>query len=324
MSYFLSEIGLSSSPARVKVQVLRKGEWKHPSAPGGVLKIDDETLSVLEDAFRSGVRGRELPVNLNHKQDDFVVGWLRDLKREGDALVGYVDVVDGNVAKAIQEQKLRYSSAEILFNYTDPESQQTFPVVLKGLAFTNYPFIKQMQPAEVVNLGEIEEVQHMEDRLKQLEAQMAQYEAQLRELHEQAQQLKEENAKLRQANDVLLAETRRQQDEILLKEYEDTVPPAVRKVVAALLAMTRGEEVQLSEFQADANRPAELRDLVHILLNEFKALGAKQVDVDELRIPERRRVSGEAEAIIQKAEEIAKQNGVDFGKALRMAYQSRR
>jgi uncharacterized coiled-coil protein SlyX len=324
MSYFLSEIGLSSSPARVKVQVLRKGEWKHPSAPGGVLKIDDETLSVLEDAFRSGVRGRELPVNLNHKQDDFVVGWLRDLKREGDALVGYVDVVDGNVAKAIQEQKLRYSSAEILFNYTDPESQQTFPVVLKGLAFTNYPFIKQMQPAEVVNLSEIEEVQHMEDRLKQLEAQMAQYEAQLRELHEQAQQLKEENAKLRQANDVLLAETRRQQDEILLKEYEDTVPPAVRKVVAALLAMTRGEEVQLSEFQADANRPAELRDLVHILLNEFKALGAKQVDVDELRIPERRRVSGEAEAIIQKAEEIAKQNGVDFGKALRMAYQSRR
>lgn len=317
MSYFLSSIDLSGSPARVKVQVLRKGEWKHPSAPGGVLKIDDATLDALEHAFRSGVRGKELPVNLDHKHDTFVVGWLRDLHREGDALVGYVDVVDKDVANAIREQKLRYSSAELLFHYTDPETQQEYPAVLKGLALTNYPFIKQMQPAEVLNLSEIEEVHDMEERLKQLEAQMAQYEAQLREMQEATAKLQEENAKLRAANDALLLENRRQRDEMLLKEYESSIPPAVRKVVSALLAMTRGEEVHLSEFRDDADRPADLRDLVYLLLNELQALQGKQTDLSELRVPEPRRVGVNADTLIQQAEQLARERGIEFNAAIR-------
>lgn len=317
MSYFLSPIDLSGSPTRVKVQVLRKGEWKHPSAPAGVLKIDDATLEALEQAFHSGVRGKELPVNLDHKHDTFVVGWLRDLQREGDALVGYVDVVDGEVAKAVREQKLRYSSAELLFQYTDPETGEQYPAVLKGLALTNYPFIKQMRPAEVVNLSEIEEVQSMEERIKQLEAQMTQYEAQLREMQEMTARLQEENAKLRAANEALLLESRRQQDEMLLKDYEDSIPPAVRKVVSALLAMTRGEEVHLSEFRDDADRPADLRDLVYLLLNEFKSLHSKPVDLTELRVPEPRRVGVNADTLIQQAEELARERRIDFNTAIR-------
>ncbi|GIV22140.1 MAG: hypothetical protein KatS3mg023_3891 [Armatimonadota bacterium] len=321
MSYFLSTLALSGSPSRVKVQILRSGEWKHPSAPGGVLRVDDELLSALEESFRSGVRGKELPVNLNHKMTDFAVGWLRDVKREGDSLVGIVDVVDSETAKAIQEQKLRYSSAEILFNYTDPETQQTYPAVLKGLAFTNYPFIKRLEPAQVVNLSEIEEVHLMDERLQQLEEQMAQYEQRLREMQQLTDDLREENAKLRQMNDTLLSETRKQQDELLLKEFEDSVPPAVRKVASALLALARGEEVLLSEFQQDAKGSAGLRELVQILLNEFKAFGRREPAPDELRVAPRRQVGNDVDLLLQKAQEL-QGNGMPFAQAVREAYRN--
>lgn len=318
MSYFLSSLELRDSPSKVRVQVLRKGRWKHPAAPNGILEVDDQMLDTLEQAFRSGVRGTELPVNLNHKQDDFVVGWLRDLRREGDALVGYVDVVDRDVAQALREQKLRYSSAEVLFNYTDPETQQTYPAVLKGLAFTNYPFIKMMQPAEVLNLSEIEEVQLMEERLSEIEARLAEYQAQLEQASTQIKQLQEENARLRAVNDTLLAETRRQQDEILLKEYEDSVPPAVRKIASALLAMTRGEEVHLSEFREGESRNADLRDLVLLLLSEFQAMGKRAVPADDVRVATPRTVGDNGDKIIARAEERARQKNVPFDQALKM------
>lgn len=316
---YLSEVQLGSTPAKVRVQILRKGEWVHPSAPGGVLRVDDSLLQAIEEAFRSGVRGKEVPANINHKSDDFAVGWLREVQRENGALYGIVDVVDEGVARALKEQKLRYCSAEIAFNYVDPETQQEYPAVLKGVAFTNFPFIKQMQPAEVLNLSEIQEVHDMEERLKQLEEQMAKYQAQLAEMEAKTVQLQEENQKLRQANDALIAETRRQQDEILLKDFEDTIPPAVRKVVSALLAMTRGEEVMLSEFRPQEQRKADLRDLVLLLLNEVRALSPQR---EPERVADRRTVGDDTMRLMERAEEIARQHNVPFHEAIRQAFRN--
>jgi hypothetical protein len=323
MSFFLSEIHATDVPARVKVQVLRKGQWKHEDAPGGTLVIDDTTLETIEKAFREGIRGKELPVNLSHRQSDFVVGWVRDLERSDGALYAVVDVVDRDAAEAVKQQKLRYSSAELLFNYTDPETQQVYPAVLKGLALTNYPFLKRLEPAQVLNLSEIEEVQLMDERLREMEQQLVQLQEKWQGATQQLLSLQEENAKLKQANELLLAEMRKQQDEMLLKQYEHALPPAVRKVVAAMLAMGRGSEVHLSELREGAEqRPAELHEMVELLLAELATVLKPKAEPLERAQP--RTVGDDAERLLQLAQQVAKENGLaSFGQAVKVAARRR-
>jgi len=323
MSIYLSPIHLTETPTRVRVQVLRKGQWKHDAAPDGTLVIDDTTLDAIEKAFREGVRGNELPVNLSHRQSDFVIGWVRDVERQNGALYAVVDVVDADAARAIQEQKLRYSSAELLFNYTDPETQRTYPAVLKGLALTNYPFVKRLEPAQILNLSEIEEVQLMDERLKEMEQHLVQLQEKWQNATRQLEQMQEENAKLKQANELLLAEMRRQQDEMLLKQHEQVVPPALRKVLAAMLAMGRGTEVHLSELREGAEqRPVELREMVELLLAELAAVLKPKVEPVGRAQP--RGITDDADMLLAKAQEIAKQNQVaTFGEAVKLAARRR-
>jgi len=323
MSFFLSEIHPTDVPARVKVQVLRAGHWNHEDAPGGTLVIDDTTLEAIEKAFRDGIRGQELPVNLNHRQSDFVVGWVRDLERSDGALYAVVDVVDRDAAEAVKQQKLRYSSAELLFNYTDPETQQVYPAVLKGLALTNYPFLKRLEPVQVLNLSEIEEVQLMDERLREMEQQLVQLHEKWQGATQQLLSLQEENAKLKQANELLLAEMRKQQDEMLLKQYEHALPPAVRKVASAMLAMGRGSEVHLSELREGAEqRPAELHEMVELLLAELATVLKPKAEPLERAQP--RTVGDDAERLLQMAQQIAKENGLaSFGQAVKVAARRR-
>jgi len=323
MSFFLSEIHPTDVPARLKVQVLRAGHWNHEDAPGGTLVIDDTTLEAIEKAFRDGIRGQELPVNLNHRQSDFVVGWVRDLERTDGALYAVVDVVDRDAAEAVKQQKLRYSSAELLFNYTDPETQQVYPAVLKGLALTNYPFLKRLEPVQVLNLSEIEEVQLMDERLREMEQQLVQLHEKWQGATQQLLSLQEENAKLKQANELLLAEMRKQQDEMLLKQYEHALPPAVRKVASAMLAMGRGSEVHLSELREGAeHRPAELHEMVELLLAELATVLKPKAEPLERAQP--RTVGDDAERLLQMAQQIAKENGLaSFGQAVKVAARRR-
>jgi hypothetical protein len=160
VSYFLSEIrrggcgcqGKSSN--RYRVEVLRRGEWLHPRAPGGKLVVDDRMLREIVDNYKSGVMGRELPVNLNHADDSIdAAGWVVDLEQRGDSLFATVEIVDPHVKELVDSKRLRFASAELALGYLHPEHRKRMNV-LRGIALTNRPYIKNMQDIAPLNLSE--------------------------------------------------------------------------------------------------------------------------------------------------------------------------
>jgi hypothetical protein len=110
---------------------------------------------------------------------------------------------------------------------------------------------------------------------------------------------------------------------MLLKQYEHALPPAVRKVIAAMLAMGRGSEVHLSELRQGAEeRPAELHEMVELLLAELAAVLKPKAEPVERAQP--RTVADDSDRLLQLAQQIAKENGLaSFGQAVKVAARRR-
>ena len=163
--YLGKVVDLAEPVGRARVQLLRVGKWRHPSAPNGTLEITPTTLREFQANFRAGVVGPDLPMedadgghHDKHRSDS--PSWIRDmeLSLEGDKLYGVVDVQDQDLLARLASGRMKYCSPEIDFKYqpkeiTDGVTPTPVPVI-KAVAWTNVPYIKSMDPASIINLAE--------------------------------------------------------------------------------------------------------------------------------------------------------------------------
>lgn len=157
--YLSPAVELSETPKRAaKVQLLRTGEWIHPQAPGGRLKVTSDTLRLIYDNFKAGVVGTELPCDRDHEdpKKQRALGWISGMEIDstGSHLYGYCEFSDNELAEDVRTKKIKYFSPEIKFGYLDKEKNARTIVIDSG-SWTNKPYIKGMEPA--VNLSEVAE-----------------------------------------------------------------------------------------------------------------------------------------------------------------------
>lgn len=142
-----------------RVDIIRCGKWDYPRPGGdGGFEITPAVIKELADNFNGGIMGAEVPVNVDHEEEDGKPGSLSDcgwvkgveVTPDGKTLVGLIDVTDPDVKTKVDNGSLKFSSAELDFERVCPELSaggDTRPrIVLEGLALTNHPYIKRMNP----------------------------------------------------------------------------------------------------------------------------------------------------------------------------------
>lgn len=142
----INEEGLS------KVQVLKAGEYNHPSY--GVLNLTEETLNKFVTNFKNNVRGIDLSIDYTHDNDGGekpAACWIKDLSVENtDKGVGLFASVEFTPKgkKLVEEKEYKYASADFAINY-NTDKDECVPYVLLGGTLTNRPFIKEMNPIKL-------------------------------------------------------------------------------------------------------------------------------------------------------------------------------
>lgn len=141
-----------------RVDIIRCGKWDYPRPGDPGFEITPSVIKELADNFKAGIMGAEVPVNVDHEEEEGKPGSLSDcgwvkgveISPDGQTLVGLIDVTDPDVKAKVDNGSLKFSSAELDFERVCPErsaSGDTRPrIVLEGLALTNHPYIKRMNP----------------------------------------------------------------------------------------------------------------------------------------------------------------------------------
>lgn len=160
-AFFLSEI--QPSDGMFRVEALRVGHWDYPIDGG--LNVTPDLLRELKRNFDLGAKGFEVPVdgrstgdheNTAHSDADADdCGWVKRLElADGDTrLLAYFDLTDSKTKADVEAGNLKYCSSELDLAWFDPEDKTT-KRVFEGLALTNRPYIKRMEPIQPVNLSE--------------------------------------------------------------------------------------------------------------------------------------------------------------------------
>jgi hypothetical protein len=153
----------------LKQTILREGEWTHKNAPGGKLVVDKGLLDELKRNFDAGVglADKEIPAHIGHTEhkDDRAVAWATvavepDPDRPGKhRMVALARPTSDEHRQRVLGGEYRYVSPTIAYGFRDNESGQTHKAVLRNFAYTNYPYLKKMGAAQVVNLSEIAEAE---------------------------------------------------------------------------------------------------------------------------------------------------------------------
>lgn len=155
---FLGEISRTGDLYRV--EALRTGAWDYPGIDGGGFEVTEATLQELQQNFVAGVKGFEVCLNREH-DDERPCGWVKKLELSPDKqhLYALFEITDDETKKLVDEGTLKFCSSELDFAWIDPEACRTYgdckpKSVFEGLALTNSPYIKRMEPVQrVVSLS---------------------------------------------------------------------------------------------------------------------------------------------------------------------------
>lgn len=145
----LSENGL------YRVEVIRCGRWDYPKPGEPGFEITPSDIRELHDNFKAGVMGKEVPLNVDH-EDGKDCGWLKDVSigNGGRSLYGFFEVTKPDIKELVDQGTLKYASAELDFERQCPEMSANGVArtmkVLEGLALTNHPYVKRMDPVSPV------------------------------------------------------------------------------------------------------------------------------------------------------------------------------
>ena len=127
-----------------KVFVAREGQFIHRR---GITKQD---LVEIVENFKNRVTGLDTDFDYDHKEDIAkgrkAAGWVRDIEFQDMYVDGQIKQAlfaspewTPEAAKAIQEREYRYTSPELVFNWTHPETGKKYGTVLRSVAILNKP-----------------------------------------------------------------------------------------------------------------------------------------------------------------------------------------
>lgn len=174
--FYMSEIQIVSfdeNRRMVEVEILPEGKWKKPSGEGW-FEVTKEKIREFVQNFKSGITGKELPLDFNHIPDSKrTPGWIVDLiSRVKDnakqSMYALMQITDPEAWERIKQRSLKYISPQIVFGWVEPKSNHKFDVI-KSAALTNYPYIKNMEPMKILNFEEIKKREEGEDTVKYAE-----------------------------------------------------------------------------------------------------------------------------------------------------------
>jgi hypothetical protein len=132
------------------VQIMKVGRFDHPEY--GEFEITPATLDEIARNFAERVRGVDLCVDLNHEPDHAAYGWFKEVVARGDdGLWARIEWTDEGLG-FLQGGRYRYFSPE-WGTYEDAETNRVYANVLYGGALTNRPFLKNMQPLALSEVG---------------------------------------------------------------------------------------------------------------------------------------------------------------------------
>ena len=133
------------------IQALPIGSYKHPTY--GDINVTPERVQRFAANVNEGVRGIELDIDFDHKaRSGEAAGWVKRADARSDGLWLQVEWTE-DAASAIRGRKYRYFSPEFVDSWTHPESTETIKDVMFGGAITNRPFLKNILPLNLSEVG---------------------------------------------------------------------------------------------------------------------------------------------------------------------------
>ena len=131
------------------IQAVPEGTYEHPVY--GTMVFDSATIKDFESNINNDVRVAKLDIDYEHKANGGeAAGWIEKAEARADGLWILVDWTK-KAAELIKEKAYRYFSPEIVDEWTDPKSGQTFKNLIFGGGITNRPFLRDILP---MNLSE--------------------------------------------------------------------------------------------------------------------------------------------------------------------------
>lgn len=141
---------------KLRIPIARLGKWHHPVY--GVVKFDEQDFSDIQANFKKNIRGYEPYLRYGHNEKgpgihdgERALGFLEDLKKEGDVLWGVFNPTNEKVIEEVKNKEYKYASAEIVRNAKDKETGEPITIFLKGQSLTNAPFIPNLPSNEIIS-----------------------------------------------------------------------------------------------------------------------------------------------------------------------------
>lgn len=265
-------IVLSEDKRTSTIQILKVGKVSDRN-----MNITDQMLSDIVTNFKSGAYGSDIQVNLGHNRDGEAAGWLRDLYVKDRVLFAEVEWTPLGLEK-IESKQFKYTSSEISLSAIHFKNQTKVKNVLIGVALTNIPAVKGMEPVALsenmqlfFNENTMEDLQKMYDEMMGKEACSAEdimaFENAMKAMMETGWEQTEEVGKmLEELRGKIKAEDAPKEE---MKAEE--VPAEDKPVEPAPEAMSE-KTVKLSEYEKLQEEKAALEK--QILLSELD----KQID----------------------------------------------
>lgn len=126
-------------------EVLKTGDYYDPRY--GQFSITDERLEELKRNFDAGALGIEVALDANHEPEKGAMAWIKSLRvATGTMYARFKDFTEEG-KKAFREKIYKYFSVEYApFTKVEDGKKTTIKNVLRGIALTNRPVIKGMNP----------------------------------------------------------------------------------------------------------------------------------------------------------------------------------
>lgn len=141
----------------VEFEVLKVGEYYDQRY--GKFKVTKDRLENLKANFDAGVLGVDVALDVGHEWEKGAFAWVKELAVRGNSLYAKFRDFTEEGKDFFLQKKFRYFSVEFApFTKVEAGKQKTIMDVLKGIALTNRPVIKGMQPTFLSE--DIEEVQN--------------------------------------------------------------------------------------------------------------------------------------------------------------------
>lgn len=122
------------------VELLAVGRWKGHNCPKDGCEFTQKMLDQLVTAYDATKDALQAPVKLGHNDDQALLqadglpaaGWVTNLRRDGDKLLGDLEKVPSQIADLMTAGAYRTRSAELMPNLD--VAGETYPLVFTGLA----------------------------------------------------------------------------------------------------------------------------------------------------------------------------------------------